>query len=804
MIRSLLLASLLVAASMSNVAPAVADVKGDTVGSALRALQGTKARGGDVKRAGADALLDVTRNERVMVDVFVTGSLPDAVAGLEVNGMQVLATSERPLPVVSGRLGLVRLDPVAALDFVRGIQPVVGGGTDDWPGTKGTQGDTAHRGPAARALGGGNPLVRGKGVKVGIISDTIDSVGGGIADSVASGNLPAGRVVSLQEDPDPFVVDEGRAMAEIVYDTVPGVEQIVFSSGTVSAAGKAASINALVNQGVKVIGDDIFWLTEPFFQDGQVAQAVNNARAAGVTYFASAGNRARQSWEGTYTDSGGFHNFAGGDTTQSVVSVPPGRSIALALQWNEPWGAATTDIDAFLTKPDGTALPGATSGGGDDNLSGAKLPSEFVSWSNGTQDEVTVALRIQRFAGSGTPMMKYIALGVGTFTIAEHATNSDTINPDAASAPGSIAVAAVDAADPGLDTVQAYSSRGLKTRLRDKNGVALPQPLVLQKPQLAAADGIATSVPEFEKFFGTSAAVPSAVGIAALMLWARPTLTPAQIEAIMTDPTRSTNCLPSGARPNAECGGGFVFADSSLQALDSTGPTVVANVTGRSGDNGWRTGDAAVEWAVTDPESVITASCQTVVITADTTGTTRDCEAASIGGISRASVTVKRDSTPPLPPTFTGVVAGSFTPASLPPTEAIGCTATDATSGLAGCTVVGYSSQPGTHTLTATATDNAGLQSVSTLTYEVVGQSLASPQSVKAPPKKLTRGTKRRLAKTTRQGSSLRWKALTKKTCVVKKGKLNGKRKGTCRVRATGPVVPGYAAFSKRYTIRIR
>ena len=251
-----------------------------------------------------------------------------------------------------------------------------------------------------------------------------------------------------------------------------------------------------------------------------------------------------------------------------------------------------------------------------------------------------MALRIQRFAGSGTPILKYIARGVGTFTIAEHATNSDTINPDAASAPGSIAVAAVDAADPGLDTVQAYSSRGLKTRLRDKNGVALPQPLVLQKPQLAAADGIATSVPDFETFYGTSAAVPSAVGIAALMLWARPNLTPAQIETIMTDPTRSTDCLPAGARPDADCGAGFVFADSSLQALDSTGPNVVANITGRSGANGWQTGDATVEWAVTDPESVSPRTCQTVVITADTTGTTRDCEAASIGGMSRASVTV--------------------------------------------------------------------------------------------------------------------------------------------------------------------
>ena len=66
-----------------------------------------------------------------------------------------------------------------------------------------------------------------------------------------------------------------------------------------SAAGKAASINNLVAQGVKIIADDIFYLDEPMFQDGQVAQAVDAAKAAGVNYFASAGNRARQSWEGT-------------------------------------------------------------------------------------------------------------------------------------------------------------------------------------------------------------------------------------------------------------------------------------------------------------------------------------------------------------------------------------------------------------------------------------------------------------------------------------------------------------------------
>ena len=240
-----------------------------------------------------------------------------------------------------------------------------------------------------------------------------------------------------------------------------------------------------------------------------------------------------------------------------------------------------------------------------------------------------------------------------------------------------------------------------------------------------------------------------------------------------------------GIRPDADCGAGFVYADASLQALDITGPNVLANVTGPSGTNGWLTGDATVDWTLTDPESVITiSSCARVVITADTAGTTSECQAASIGGSTRASVTVKRDSTPPLPPAITGITGGSFTEASLPPVETIACSTTDATSGVATCVVTGYSRVVGSHTLTATATDNAGLQSSTTLAYQVLSK---AEQSAKAPPKKLRQGARKKLAKTTRQGSSLQWQTLTKKTCVVKKSTLVGKRTGRCKMHRNRP-----------------
>jgi CSLREA domain-containing protein len=77
------------------------------------------------------------------------------------------------------------------------------------------------------------------------------------------------------------------------------------------------------------------------------------------------------------------------------------------------------------------------------------------------------------------------------------------------------------------------------------------------------------------------------------------------------------------------------------------------------------------------------------------------------------------DKTPPTTPAFTGIAGGINPVNDLPLPDAIGCTSSDATSGLRSCVVTGYSSTVGMHMLTATATDNAGNTSTATLTYTV-------------------------------------------------------------------------------------
>lgn len=720
-VAGLTTAILVTATALSSASPASGeDAPGpafvDQLGSAIQPLRSTER--GEVADA-RDAGLTIEGGS-VLVDVYVKRYPGETAARLRDLGMEVAATGTEPLSVVEGLLPLTSISEAAELAGTGAVLPVMGGGTD--AGAVTSQGVAAHGLPAAIAAAG----TSGAGVDVGVISDSIDQVGGGVNASQATGDLPPDpRVVVLSDDttsPD----DEGRAMAEIVYDEAPGLNRILFSSGTAAGpVGKAVSIDALVAGGADVITDDIFYLSEPFFQDGIVSRAADRASAAGVPYFASAGNRARQSYEQGYRDSTitpGLHDFdpgAGNDTRSCFnANVPTSRFIQIALHWDEPLGSATTDLDIRITNPAGATL--GTAGLTDNIATG--LPSEFATFVNAGAP-VQPCVEISRFAGARAPFMKWIEQDDYAPGVPQFGTQSDTINPDAASAGGALAVAAVAADDPGLNTPESFSSRGPKTRLFDPAGNRLATPLVLRKPELAAADEVSTTVPGFTPFLGTSAASPSAAGIAAILRSANPNASVDEIYAQMTDPANAIECTASALVPDPDCGAGFILADRAVTGLDRTPAAPVATLRPRTpnGKGGYYTSRVTVSW-IPDPESPTEASsgCETVTISTDGRRTLT-CTATSGGGTGSGSVTVKRDTKKPSKPKFKGIRKGrAYSPGQLPSKGKVKrCRSKDRTSGIRSCKVRGFSTKPGKHVLQATATDRAGLRSNASLTYSV-------------------------------------------------------------------------------------
>jgi hypothetical protein len=605
----------------------------DQLESSLQPLR--NADGSDVRDA-RDALLSVDHG-RVLVDVYVDGAPGAAADALEAKGMQVVAIESDPLPVVEGWLPFDSLDGVAKLAATSTVAPALKGGTDVGAAT--SQGVASHNIPAAQATAG----TTGSGVDVGVISDSINQVGGGVAGSQATGDLPANTQV-LKDDPGQS--DEGRAMAEIVFDEAPGLNSIKFASGTAAGAvDKADSIDQLTAAGVDVIADDIFFIDEPFFQDGVVSQAVDRAKAAGVAYFASAGNRARQSWEGNYISNGGSPDLNDFDTGPGVntrncysTAMPTGDFMRVALQWDEPWGGATSDIDLRITNPGGTILAQSTS-----TNPTTGLPREIATFTNGGAP-VIPCIEIRRFSGTTAPFMKWIEQDNYNEGVPAIDTKSNTINPDAASASGSLAVAAVAAADPGLDTPETFSSRGPNARLFDVNGNRLAAPEVRANPDLAAADGVNTTLPPggLNPFFGTSAATPSAAGIATLLRSENPSATVNEIYAQMTNPANTIPCTT--ATPTQDCGAGFILADRAAANLDRTGPVITAKVKKKKKKK--KHGPAKIKritvtWSVTDPESPIESQSGCDPVSIKRGKRTLTCSATSGGGPSTQQVKVK-------------------------------------------------------------------------------------------------------------------------------------------------------------------
>ncbi|MCH8042669.1 MAG: S8 family serine peptidase [Planctomycetes bacterium] len=551
-------------------------------------------------------------DDLILVQAVASGDPGVLLVDLDDLGMQGSAQFGA---IVSGRIPLDMLDDMAALESLQFASPTANPRTN--VGLVTSQGDVAMNADAARATFG----VDGSGVKIGVLSDSFDTGAvGSYATDVASGDLPAGIQVL---DDLPGGTDEGRGMLQLIHDVAPGAD-LAFHTAFNGIADFAQGIIDLAAAGADVIIDDVIYFEEPMFQDGAIAQAVDTVVAGGVSYFSSAGNGDRQSYESAFVDSGedlfvddgsgpafagNLHDFdptAGVDYMQSIT-VPFFSGFVMSFQWDDPFfsvsggAGADSDLDIYVVDAAGTTVYASST---TRNIGGDAVEVlQFTNTFNLIAPQFNIM--IANFDGPAPGLMKY--LWYGPVTVNEYGTSSSTIfghaNAAGAQAVGAAAYSDTPAfgQDPAL--LEPFSSAGGTPIIFDTAGNLLPTPEIRLKPEIVAPDGGNTTFfPQgndtdgdgFPNFFGTSAAAPHAGAVAALMLEANPALTPAEIYTAL-----QSTALDMGAPGfDHDTGYGLIQADQALGEINLVPRLAVSIDAAAIDENGGSTTATVTRWGV--------------------------------------------------------------------------------------------------------------------------------------------------------------------------------------------------------------
>ncbi|WP_432840085.1 S8 family serine peptidase [Dactylosporangium sp. CA-092794] len=461
--------------------------------------------------------------------------------------------------------------------------------------------------------------VTGVGVKACVLSDGVDS----LAASQAAGELPPDVDVLTNQDGSG---DEGTAMLEIVHDLAPNAK-LGFATAFTSEQSFADNIRALrFTAHCDIIVDDVLYFHESPFQDGLIAQSVNAVTADGAFYFSSAGNEGNTldgtagNYEADFADSGRSvgkfaglaHDFDPGPGVQIFEPLSPGSAgVPVTLWWADPLGASANDYDLYLLDAAGNVLSFSQ-----DVQDGNDDPWEILGTGGGSGQRLAVV----KYSGA----TRYLQLSAlrGRFTDSSDglkAFSTPGVTRGHSAAVQAFSVAAAPAHDPLPFDLEAgdppnpagpfpnvftkdsklerFTSDGPRRVFFNADGTPITPGnfsatggAVRQKPDLTAADGVATSLGDFSPFFGTSAAAPNAAGIAALTLSGSPGLTNAELRTALIG--TALDLAPAGV--DTRSGAGVIRADLVLNYTGATPQPLVQagtpTVTPVNGD-----GDAYLE-----------------------------------------------------------------------------------------------------------------------------------------------------------------------------------------------------------------
>ncbi len=348
----------------------------------------------------------------------------------------------------------------------------------------------------------------GSNIKVGAISNGIN----GIVYSRLTGDIPAEyEALSARSDGDLYSGAEGLAMMEIVHDLAPGASLAFSNCGT-----SAEMLNAIQildeNFNCDIIVDDIVFPGEPWFEEGPIAQKMNEINAKGKLYVCSAGNAANDKYyEGDFSgvvrsvgvSSREVHDFSGDGDWRMEIRVSPYSQAWLVLQWNDQFGLSGNDYDLLILDSTGSSIYTQATrwqNGNDD-------PIEFCSIYNSSDYSQNYYAVFEKYSGAERRLKFFVYNGA---YLREYSTETGCIIANHL-ARDAVACGAIDHASPNV--IESFSSRGPVR-------IDFPSLEYRAKPDICGIDGVVvTGNGGFTRhFYGTSAAAPHVAALAAL-LW---------------------------------------------------------------------------------------------------------------------------------------------------------------------------------------------------------------------------------------------------------------------------------------------
>ncbi len=420
-----------------------------------------------------------------------------------------------------------------------------------------SQGVTAHAANAWHTAG-----YTGQNVKVGVIDAGFEGFS-----ALMGSELPANVTSRCYTGIGVFTSNlancetdgsHGTAVSETLLDIAP--DAALYIANPLTKGDLRTTVDWLVTQDVDVINMSLGWTwdgpgdgTSPSPDSPLIS--VDTAISGGAIWANVAGNEAKDTWFGAFSDPdlNRFHNFT--DNIQlNAVELEAGTSFTAQLRWGGSWSAANRDLDLYLY--DGSADVVASSQDFQQGIVG-DTPFEFISYTPTVSD--TYFLGVWRAAGNAPD---WVQLQTFTGEDLAYSTESGSIgNPAESANPGILAVGAASYAD--VNTIQYFSSRG-------------PTPDDRTKPDIVGADCAAVSTyseytrPNGQRcwLLGTSQAAAHIAGLAALVKQRFPEYTPAQIANYL-----KSNAEARGAVPNNDWGYGFAKLPAPTDGETSPQPT---------------------------------------------------------------------------------------------------------------------------------------------------------------------------------------------------------------------------------------